>query len=164
MHGQVLEGAVEITQLLAGLVRELEQLDPWPKVLLVYEISRLVRPFQEFFHLLELAESRLGLVAVSALVVAICASVINGGAFHFGLNWKCGPWRFTQIKERENCVKRILINVKNDDSQKPPMFHFGSGRNEVEKHITPWPGGSHEDDVPRGEGEGVEDTGLIYGD
>jgi len=48
------------------LVRELESLAPKPKVLLVYETSRLVRSFQELFHLLDLVENRLGLVVVSA--------------------------------------------------------------------------------------------------
>jgi len=48
------------------LTREVEQLSPRPKVLLVYETSRLVRSFQELFQLLDLVENRLGLVVVSA--------------------------------------------------------------------------------------------------
>jgi len=48
------------------MVRELGSLTPKPKVLLVYETSRLVRSFQELFHLLDLVENRLGLVVVSA--------------------------------------------------------------------------------------------------
>jgi DNA invertase Pin-like site-specific DNA recombinase len=48
------------------LVEELEGLSPRPKVLLVYEISRLVRSFQELFRLLDLVEGKLGLVVVSA--------------------------------------------------------------------------------------------------
>lgn len=45
---------------------EVNKLEPRPKVLLVYEISRLVRSFQELFTLLDIVENRLGLVVVSA--------------------------------------------------------------------------------------------------
>jgi len=48
------------------LLKEVDTVDPRPKILLVYELSRLVRSFQELFHLLDLVENRLGLVVVSA--------------------------------------------------------------------------------------------------
>lgn len=48
------------------LVEEVPSIDPRPQVLLVYEISRLVRSFQELFTLLDLVEGRLGLAVVSA--------------------------------------------------------------------------------------------------
>jgi Site-specific recombinases, DNA invertase Pin homologs len=48
------------------LMSEAPKLAPQPKVLLVYEISRLVRSFQELFALLDLVENKLGLVVVSA--------------------------------------------------------------------------------------------------
>jgi DNA invertase Pin-like site-specific DNA recombinase len=48
------------------LMSEAPKLTPQPKVLLVYEISRLVRSFQELFALLDLVENKLGLVVVSA--------------------------------------------------------------------------------------------------
>jgi len=48
------------------LIREVRVMDPRPKVLLVYETSRLVRSFQELFQLLDLVENKLGLVVVSA--------------------------------------------------------------------------------------------------
>jgi len=48
------------------LMSEVETLEPKPRVLLVYETSRLVRSFQELFHLLDLVENKLGLVVVSA--------------------------------------------------------------------------------------------------
>ncbi|MEM1597349.1 MAG: recombinase family protein [Pyrobaculum sp.] len=48
------------------LLREAAAMEPRPKVLLVYEISRLVRSFQELFALLDLVENKLGLVVVSA--------------------------------------------------------------------------------------------------
>jgi len=48
------------------LMKEVKAMSPRPKVLLVYELSRLVRSFQELFHLLDLVENRLGLVIVSA--------------------------------------------------------------------------------------------------
>ncbi|MEM1518719.1 MAG: recombinase family protein [Pyrobaculum sp.] len=49
-----------------NLVAEVEAMDPKPKVLLVYEVSRLVRSFAELFKLLEVVEDRLGLAVVSA--------------------------------------------------------------------------------------------------
>ncbi|ACB39813.1 recombinase family protein [Pyrobaculum neutrophilum] len=48
------------------MAAEVEKLDPRPKVLLVYEISRLVRSFQELFALLDVVENKMGLVVVSA--------------------------------------------------------------------------------------------------
>lgn len=48
------------------MAAEVDKLEPRPKVLLVYEISRLVRSFQELFTLLDLVENKLGLVVVSA--------------------------------------------------------------------------------------------------
>ncbi len=48
------------------LMEEATSLDPRPKVLLVYEVSRLVRSFQELFRLLDVVENKLGLVVVSA--------------------------------------------------------------------------------------------------
>jgi len=48
------------------LMSEVGALEPKPRVLLVYETSRLVRSFQELFHLLDLVENKLGLVVVSA--------------------------------------------------------------------------------------------------
>ena len=49
-----------------NLVAEVEAMDPRPRVLLVYEVSRLVRSFAELFKLLEVVEDKLGLVVVSA--------------------------------------------------------------------------------------------------
>ncbi len=50
------------------LVRDVEggRLSPRPVALLVFEVSRLVRNFAEFFRLLDLVEGRLGLFIVSA--------------------------------------------------------------------------------------------------
>lgn len=48
------------------LMEEAAGLEPRPKVLLVYEVSRLVRSFQELFQLLDVVENKLGLVVVSA--------------------------------------------------------------------------------------------------
>jgi len=48
------------------MASEVDKLEPRPRVLLVYEISRLVRSFQELFTLLDVVENRLGLVVVSA--------------------------------------------------------------------------------------------------
>jgi DNA invertase Pin-like site-specific DNA recombinase len=48
------------------LMAEAGRLEPRPRALLVYEISRLVRSFQELFTLLDLVEGRLGLVVISA--------------------------------------------------------------------------------------------------
>lgn len=48
------------------LMEEVSSLEPRPKVLLVYEVSRLVRSFQELFRLLDVVENGLGLVVVSA--------------------------------------------------------------------------------------------------
>ncbi|CCC82440.1 recombinase family protein [Thermoproteus tenax] len=48
------------------LMEEVPQMSPKPKVLLVYEVSRLVRSFQELFKLLDVVEEKLGLVVVSA--------------------------------------------------------------------------------------------------
>ncbi len=50
------------------LVRDVEggRLSPRPVALLVFEVSRLVRNFTEFFRLLDLVEGRLGLLIVSA--------------------------------------------------------------------------------------------------
>ncbi|MEL9990791.1 MAG: recombinase family protein [Thermoproteus sp.] len=48
------------------LMEEVSSLEPRPKVLLVYEVSRLVRSFQELFQLLDVVENKLGLVVVSA--------------------------------------------------------------------------------------------------
>ena len=50
------------------LIRDVEGglLNPRPMVLLVYEMSRLVRNFQELFRLLDVIENRLGLLIVSA--------------------------------------------------------------------------------------------------
>ncbi|MEM0479362.1 MAG: recombinase family protein, partial [Pyrobaculum sp.] len=44
----------------------IKAMDPKPRVLLVYEVSRLVRSFAELFKLLEVVEDKLGLVVVSA--------------------------------------------------------------------------------------------------
>lgn len=48
------------------MAKEAEVMEPRPRVLLVYEISRLVRNFQELFALLDVVENKLGLVVVSA--------------------------------------------------------------------------------------------------
>jgi len=48
------------------LIREVKVMDPKPRVLLVYETSRLVRSFEELFRLLDLVENQLGLVVVPA--------------------------------------------------------------------------------------------------
>jgi Site-specific recombinases, DNA invertase Pin homologs len=48
------------------LIEEAASLEPRPKVLLVYEVSRLVRSFQELFQLLDVVENKMGLVVVSA--------------------------------------------------------------------------------------------------
>lgn len=48
------------------LMEEVGKIEPHPKVLLVYEVSRLVRSFQELFRLLDVVENGLGLVIVSA--------------------------------------------------------------------------------------------------
>lgn len=48
------------------LADEVSNMNPKPSVLLVYEISRLVRSFQELFTLLDFVENKLGLVVVSA--------------------------------------------------------------------------------------------------
>ncbi|MEM0467907.1 MAG: recombinase family protein [Pyrobaculum sp.] len=47
------------------MLSELDILTPRPKVLLIYETSRLVRNFRELFNVLDLLEGRLGLVVVS---------------------------------------------------------------------------------------------------
>ncbi|MFN3805176.1 MAG: recombinase family protein [Pyrobaculum sp.] len=47
------------------LTREVPQLKPRPKVLLIYEVSRLTRNFRQLFTLLELVERELGLWVVS---------------------------------------------------------------------------------------------------
>ncbi|MFN7105496.1 MAG: recombinase family protein [Pyrobaculum sp.] len=47
------------------LMREVPQLRPRPKVLLIYEVSRLTRNFRQLFTLLELVERKLGLWVVS---------------------------------------------------------------------------------------------------
>lgn len=48
-----------------SMVSEAPTLTPKPIALLVYEVSRLVRNFQEFFRLLDIVENRMGLLIVS---------------------------------------------------------------------------------------------------
>ncbi|GGP20288.1 resolvase [Thermocladium modestius] len=48
-----------------SMVSEAPSLNPRPIALLVYEVSRLVRNFQEFFRLLDIVENRMGLLIVS---------------------------------------------------------------------------------------------------
>ncbi len=43
-----------------SMVSEAPSLNPRPIALLVYEVSRLVRNFQEFFRLLDIVENRMG--------------------------------------------------------------------------------------------------------
>lgn len=48
------------------MLKEVEHMNPRPQVLVVYEISRLVRSFSELFTLLDLLENKYGLLVVSA--------------------------------------------------------------------------------------------------